>query len=373
MKAKHSIETGSRGKKMIKELWNALGIDPETTPDHLTLGEIGLESMFAVELQQEMEREYKIKISLNHIKTIPIGMMKAYEAGDLEKTQKYLNEYTKGRGILCLYKFIIPDETHTQLNAVKSGKPIYFLPPIIITFSAYEEFAKKFNRPVIGLNWTQDMNKLETIKELSNYYSELLKKLEPNGKYDLVGYLDGALVISKLLLEGQVNKAVIIDIQSDKRFKDEDLSDDFLLEFGFGFLSTELPEAFRDKVFRELNKESDFNAKVKRIVSEMKDFGGRALIATDLEEILHLIVKRARMAVKYRTEKKKKFSDKLKEIIGKKWAKKTGQLTVIKGFRFTDAEDIDEEMNGVRDVYLLPQQNVNMIAVLILIILFSKS
>ena len=42
---------------MISELWKALGVDPETTPNHMTLGEIGLESMFAVELQQELERE----------------------------------------------------------------------------------------------------------------------------------------------------------------------------------------------------------------------------------------------------------------------------------------------------------------------------
>ena len=50
---------------MIRELWKALGIDPETTPDHLTLGEIGLESMFAVELQQELEREFNLKIGIN--------------------------------------------------------------------------------------------------------------------------------------------------------------------------------------------------------------------------------------------------------------------------------------------------------------------
>jgi len=45
-------ESGSRKKRMVAELWRALGIDPETTPNHLTLGEIGVESMFAVELQQ---------------------------------------------------------------------------------------------------------------------------------------------------------------------------------------------------------------------------------------------------------------------------------------------------------------------------------
>ena len=78
-----------------------------------------------------------------------------------------------------------------------------------------EELVAKFDRPVIGLNWTKNMKEFKTMKEITSYYSELLKKLEPNGKYDLVGYLDGALVISKLLLKGLVNKAVVIDVFSD--------------------------------------------------------------------------------------------------------------------------------------------------------------
>ncbi|CAG2181994.1 unnamed protein product, partial [Oppiella nova] len=66
VKAERIMQSGSRQKRMVKELWRALGIDPDTTPDHLTLGEIGLESMFAVELQQELEREWNIKMSINH-------------------------------------------------------------------------------------------------------------------------------------------------------------------------------------------------------------------------------------------------------------------------------------------------------------------
>ncbi|CAG2123154.1 unnamed protein product, partial [Medioppia subpectinata] len=85
-------ESSSRGKRMIRELWRALGIDPEITPNHLTLGEIGIESMFAVELQQELERDWNMKVSLNQVKTITIGMLKDYEAGRVGEIKKHLED-----------------------------------------------------------------------------------------------------------------------------------------------------------------------------------------------------------------------------------------------------------------------------------------
>ena len=139
----------------------------------------------------------------------------------LEKVERFLNDLKRSRETFMKYKFVIPTETHTLLNAGKKGKPIYFLPPLEITYSGMEGLVSKFDRPVIGLNWTKNMKDLKTMKEITSYYSELLAKLEPNGKYDLVGYLDGALVISKLLLKGLVNKAVVIDVFSDIKIKDD--------------------------------------------------------------------------------------------------------------------------------------------------------
>ena len=56
---------------------------------------------------------------------------------------------------------------------------------------------------------------------------------------------------------------------------------------------------------------------VRRMVNELKEFAGRALISVDLEEIFHLIAKRAKMTCDYRNEKKKVF----KQIEGKNWQK----------------------------------------------------
>ncbi|CAG2169075.1 unnamed protein product [Oppiella nova] len=194
-------EGGSRKKRMVAELWRALGIDPETTPNHLTLGEIGLESMFAVELQQELEREWNMKVSVNQVKSITVGMLKDYEAGNVGELKKHVEDIKRARTFLLKQKFIIPGERHVRLNGVTQGRPIYFLPTVILNFSLFEELTKKLKRPAIGLHWTREVSKLSTLNAISKYYVNLLKDLEPNGGYDVVGYFDMTITCSKLMLK----------------------------------------------------------------------------------------------------------------------------------------------------------------------------
>src|ERR1700761_5395932 len=158
MRAKRLITSGTRESKLVNQLWQALGIDPKTTPNHLTLGEIGMESMFAVELQQGLEREYDIKVTLNDIKNITVGMMKDFESQKVDDVKKFSKDLKDYRTRLCKIKFIIPTTTHTQLNNVTTGNPIYFLPPLEGIFATLEGLAEKMNRPVIGLNWTRNMD-----------------------------------------------------------------------------------------------------------------------------------------------------------------------------------------------------------------------
>ena len=342
----------------MTEMWKALGVDPENTPNNLTLGEIGLESMFAVELQQELEREYNVKININHIKTITVGLLKDYEMGKTQYIKQYFNEMKRAKDILCTYNFTMPSEKYTKLNNVTKGRSIYFMPPPELIFTAFEEFAQKFNRPVIGLNWTRDVSKLGTMKEINQYFTDLLKKLEPKGDYDLVGYFDGSVVVAKQVMKGRVRKAVIVDVVHDDKLFTEKVSEDLILEFFFNFFAHEFPDVLRDKIKRGVFAESETSTKIKRMVDEFRDIAGRGLVAPDLEEIIILGLKRANLFLDYRLKKKSKFGNNLKERIGKKWAKKSGKLHVIKAFRFENSDDVEEKVNTVRDHYLLPDKKV---------------
>ncbi|CAG2118152.1 unnamed protein product, partial [Medioppia subpectinata] len=76
--------SGKVGVRVVGELWSVLGIDPNTTPDNTTVGEIGLESLFAIQLQHELKDQLDLNVSLNQLKGLTVGMFKAYDSGNQE-------------------------------------------------------------------------------------------------------------------------------------------------------------------------------------------------------------------------------------------------------------------------------------------------
>ena len=50
-------------------------------PDDLTLGEVGMESILAVEMQQRIEREYDVSLTTDEIKLITVRQIKDYTNG----------------------------------------------------------------------------------------------------------------------------------------------------------------------------------------------------------------------------------------------------------------------------------------------------
>ncbi|CAG2105619.1 unnamed protein product, partial [Medioppia subpectinata] len=275
VRAKRSVMTGTKESKLVNQVWVALGIDPKTTPNHLTLGEIGMESMFAVELQQGLEREnderltlgeigmesmfavelqqglereYDIRVTLNDIKNITIGMMKDFEIGKADEMKKFADEIKSCRTKLCKVKFIIPSDACIKLNNVTTGKPLYFFPPLEGIFTSLEGLTEKIDRPVIGLNWTRDMEKLGSLKEITKYYIQLLKALEPKGDYDIFGHFYGALIAMKMLKKAPIGKAIIIDMLSEVTLDEDMISDDNLVEIILSFCTKDLPTGLEGKL-----------------------------------------------------------------------------------------------------------------------------
>ena len=134
---------GSKESKIVGELWQALGIDPKTTPESLnirrdrngiyvcggTTAGIGKEIMI-------------IKISLNDVKSINIRQMKEFECGRIEELKRFTEELRECRTKLSKIKFLIPNDAFTKLNNVKTGKPLYFLPPL----EGYIRITRSFGR-----------------------------------------------------------------------------------------------------------------------------------------------------------------------------------------------------------------------------------
>ncbi len=353
MRANRQIQSGSQEERLLSQLWSSLGVDPKSTPSCVTLGEIGMESIIAVELQQTLERDYDIKLSMADIKKITVGQMIEFQSGNKENIRNLSKEIKIMRVNLNKIKFLIPTETHSRLNAVQNGNPIYFLPPVEGIFSTLENLAKKINRPVIGLNWTQDMKNLNKMKDISDYYLNLLKKLSPNGNYDIVGYSFGALIARKMLTKGPVGRVVIIDILSNSDLNFDEVSDEYIFESSLNkFFRQILPEFLNERIQRTMNPIKDTNEKLKKVCIELKEFGGKSLVDKDMEEILRNTVERGKLLVNYRINSTKKFKQ-LKEKIAKKFLKTTGKLFIIKPFEDSNETNL---IGRLIESYYLPEK-----------------
>ncbi len=344
MRADRETKAGSLEERLINQLWSALGVDPKTLPNHVTLGELGIESMLAVELQQTLEREYNLKLTIYQVKKITVKQMKDFQSGNKDEILKIAEDFKTAKANLAKIKFIIPNETHTKLNNVQKGIPIYVLPPVEGIFSTYEELAKKINRPVIGLNWTRDMDHLKNMKEISIYYMNLLKKLSPNDKYDIVGHSFGALIATQMFNKAPVGRLLIIDLISNKTVDKEFLSDEELFENVQNFTVQSIPETFRDRLEKDLNAIRDIDQKIKKVVIEIKEFGGKDLIGKDMEEIFKNSLERGKLLYSHRLKIKNKVN-KFKMNAKKKLFKASGKLFIIKPHEGSDETNLIEKIN----------------------------
>ena len=312
-----------------------------------------MESIFAVELQEGLERDYGIKIGLTDVKFITIKLLKDFEAGKVNELKIYSEELKISRNKLCKYKFIIPTETHTRLNAVKMGKPIYILPPIDGLFASLEPLAEKIRRPVIGLNWIRDLDKLSSIKEIYNYFINLLKTLSPKEDFDVMGTLDnGGFIIIKMLPKAPIGRALLIDNISDLNLDSKILTDEEFLVMSLKSFWKTLPEPAQEKFQRDLRSNKDFETKVQKLVTDIREFGGKSLVSKDLDEVIRNSIKRAKILTNYRQNMRKKYN-KMKYKIGQKYMETTGKLLIIKPFENTDNKS---DSNRFTDLYFLPKE-----------------
>jgi hypothetical protein len=352
VRAERLIQSGSKEAKVVAQIWAQLGVDPKKTPDYLNLGEIGMESIFAIELQEGLERDYGIKIALTDVKYITIKLLKDFESGKIHELKRYSEELKISRNKLCKYKFVIPTETHSRLNDMKNGKPIFFLPPIDGIFASLEPLAEMIKRPVIGLNWLRELDKMSSVKEICKYYMSVLKKVSPDGNYDLLGTLDnGGAIIVKMLPKAPISKALLIDCISDMNLDDKIMSDEEFLEMSLKSFWKTLPEPAHDKFRRDLRSNQDFETKVTKLSTDIREFGGKSLITKDLDEVLKNSNKRAKMLTDYRRHMKKKFN-KMKYKIGQKYLEMSGKLLIIKPSEISDTSD----SNRFNDLYFLPEE-----------------
>ncbi|MFM1546304.1 SDR family NAD(P)-dependent oxidoreductase [Streptococcus mutans] len=108
------------------------------------------------------------------------------------------------------YKEIVP------ININNNGEIIYFIHPLSGEVSSYKYLAdnSEKNFKVIGI---KNINtKYSTMEEIVEHYYNIIKKIQPNGPYNVGGYSFGGTIAYELIhkmvkMDDRVNKLILID------------------------------------------------------------------------------------------------------------------------------------------------------------------
>ena len=119
VKADTQHNNDNREDEVLSQLCSHLGID--SRPDDSTLGDVGLDSMMAVEIQQRLERDYEVNLALTDIKKITVGELKEFRDGNKDGLKQYSADVRKVRQNLSNVRFDIPTEPTSRLNDCSKG------------------------------------------------------------------------------------------------------------------------------------------------------------------------------------------------------------------------------------------------------------
>lgn len=208
---------GGKGD-LVRTVCHILGVkDPSALDPNTSLGDLGLDSLMAVEIRQGLERDFDIVLSTQEVRALKIKDIQVIGSKTFQK--KNVKEKNEVKIDESKFSFELPEEMFVRLNSGDhTGRPIFLIPPIEGDFKTLAPIIGHIDRPIIGLNWTLELEKCETIPEVANKYIQFLRETYPDGQYDLVGYSYGSLIafeiclqLQQLMGEKSVKKLLLLD------------------------------------------------------------------------------------------------------------------------------------------------------------------
>ena len=296
-------------ENLMKHLWSSIGVDPKVIPNHVTLGELGIGSVVAVEFQQRLQRDYDINLSMELLKTITAGELREFENGNKDNLKQHSEDFIIAKAKFSKIRFELPNEPITKLNNISSGKPIYLLPPIESIFHQFIPLAKSLPFPVYGLNWTHELEQMKSIKEIGLYYTNLMETIEPNGDYFLLTYNFGSFIALRMAYnKAPVKKIFVIDTLLTKKIDYEDeVRRHELLEEQFSIIKANVSQSLFERMKNYISNNKNEDEKLNKLIESIKIFCPSQNIK-DLEVIIKGVAKKAKMM----TELKNKYTTKIK-------------------------------------------------------------
>uniref|UniRef100_A0A224X4N0 Fatty acid synthase n=1 Tax=Panstrongylus lignarius TaxID=156445 RepID=A0A224X4N0_9HEMI len=213
---------------LLDTVKNILGIkEVKSVNAHTSLADLGMDSLMGAEIKQTLERNYDIVLNAAEIRTLTFDKLKELDTTnttqpqgtdaetksddhkELVKTEKLTN------GDVLVHfqdKTLMPNQTLIKMKDDFKNKNILFIVhPIEGVVSSLSELVSRLQCNVWGLQCTSTAP-LSTIQELAEYYVKEVRKVQPNGPYNISGYSFGAAVAFEMAiqLESQKEKCTLL-------------------------------------------------------------------------------------------------------------------------------------------------------------------
>ncbi|GFS62651.1 fatty acid synthase [Trichonephila inaurata madagascariensis] len=201
-----SYVTAEQIKKSVQgdamaQIVKFLGIDESLASGSRCIGEIGIDSIIGVELQQMIEFYADISISIQEIQELTIDDIKAmFEKRDNENA----NSQTPALMATTSMK-LPPSLTHEEpfipIHKDAPGEPIFIVSMGDTDASHFQFLARALNRPLYALVWTKDTPSTD-IESLASWYLKLIQNTI-KGPFHIVGYSLGGNVAFEMALQSE--------------------------------------------------------------------------------------------------------------------------------------------------------------------------
>ena len=198
---------GGKGD-LLRQVCHILGVkDPSSLDPNTTLGDLGLDSLMAVEIRQALERDYDLVLSTQEVRSLKvkdiqkIGKDRSAAAKDKEKEGK---EGKPVVGVNMDVNVAPAAQLFSNLNIhSQGGRPIFFIPSIEGDFRYLNPMTHCITRPTIGIHWTEELDNFDSFSDLAKYIVSKMREVYPDSTYDILGQTFGSLIAFEVACELQ--------------------------------------------------------------------------------------------------------------------------------------------------------------------------
>lgn len=283
-----------------------LRINLETLPDSLPLEELGLDSLFAIELQTTVAKEFGVNLSISEIMSMTIGQLKSARRKENYGTiKRQLGEAGQLKKYLSSLSYSLAPAPLEALNSVKLGEPVYLVAGIHGVSPSMRALAGKLNAPLFALNLTRESNlggPPISVNSIAAYYRQVLQAQNPTRRHlNLLAFDESSLLAMAILSSaGLSSHLCVIEKETPTNAWETIVSKDDaqLIDLLLGTLlagsgqGDDTVEILKERLMRSVKKEESLEGKVKALSSILISYQANKEKAAQVEEYMEASVGR---------------------------------------------------------------------------------